>query len=402
MPSETGRVKSERTARTGVNKGMNTGMKLGIVSTIGSQYSWAGSEEMWWGVATAALDAGYQVAIHAAAKIAASDQVSVLTARGAVAYSRPEFTALTRRLSTRKLYSRYRVFFAQRLDVICLSMGGIADCLWMPDLLEALYRANLPYLVIVQANAEGIVSKEAHREVLRKFYAQSAGVIFVSHHNHRLAERQLAMSFPNPQIMLNPLRTQVLSELKWPPESQCFRLAEVARLDVTDKHQDHLLEALSSSKWKARNWQLTFFGSGDDESHIRRLIQFYDLEDKVKIGGFVKDFREIWQDYHLHILPSRREGMPLALIESMACGRPALVTRAGGSPELVEDQINGFVCPGMHPEVLQDALEAAWERRYQWKAMGLAAAAKVQSVMPKNLPNSLLNIVRKAADTQIV
>lgn len=372
-------------------------MKIGIISTIGNAHSWAGSEEMWRGVAATALEANYQVVIHTAQKIANSHQVATLKTKGAVSYSRLDLSSFTRRLANRHWYSRYRSFFAQDLDVLCLSMGGIADCIWMPDLLGSLYHTDIPYIVIVQANAEGIVTQEDHREKLRRFYSKAVSVIFVSRHNHLLAERQLGMSFLNTKIICNPLRESMPNPIEWPSENGTFQLAEVARLEVTDKQQDHLLEALSSPDWKTRNWTLTFFGSGVDEGHIRRLIQFYGLEDKVKIGGFIGDFREIWQDHHLHILPSRREGMPLALIESMACSRPALVTRAGGSPELVDDNVNGFICPGMHPEVLRQSLEHAWTMRDQWQTMGQAAAAKVQAVVPKDWAKQILSILENAA-----
>ena len=78
-------------------------------------------------------------------------------------------------------------------------------------------------------------------------------------------------------------------------------------------------------------------------------------------------FKLVLAGEHINILPSRREGMPLSLIESMACGRPAIVTRAGGNAELIDDKINGFVSKGMHPEVLEETLEEAWKQRENWK-----------------------------------
>jgi glycosyltransferase involved in cell wall biosynthesis len=111
----------------------------------------------------------------------------------------------------------------------------------------------------------------------------------------------------------------------------------------------------------------------------------------------VQNFQEIWQSHHLHVLPSRREGMPLALIESMACGRPALVTRAGGSPELVEDGVSGFVCPGMHPEVLRESLERAWSHREQWQAMGAAAYSKIEKTVDKQWASNMLSRVLRVA-----
>jgi len=375
-----------------------TAMKLGIISTIGGGYSWAGSEEMWKMVATHALSKGYSVGVHAAATIARSTQLDALRLAGLVTIPREELNAITRRLAERNLFCRFKRFFATRHDVILLSMGGIADCVWIPDLLAWIRRSSTPLVIIVQANAEGIVQTEAQREVLRSVYNRAATVIFVSHHNLKLAERQLAWRFPNATLIPNPLREPLQASLPWPTSGGGrLRFAQVARLDVTDKQQDHILEALATDAWRNRSWLLTFFGSGPDENHIRRLINLYDLKAKVSLGGFVSDFQAIWRDHHLHILTSRREGMPLSLIESMACGRPALVTHAGASTELVKDGVHGFVSPGMHPEVLRETLERAWARRDQFHEMGMAAHERITELANTDCGEAILPIIETAA-----
>src|SRR4029077_10321698 len=118
---------------------------------------------------------------------------------------------------------------------------------------------------------------------------------------------------------------------------------------------------------KERNWQLTLFGEGPDRKHVEDLIQYFGLRDRDRLCGQVRDFREIWRSQHFHILNSHSEGLSLALIESLYCGRPALVTRAGGNAELVRDGIEGFVSPGMHPEIIAETLERAWTHRERWK-----------------------------------
>jgi len=351
---------------------------------------------MWRGVATSALEAGHSVAVSATTAIVSSPQAADLAKNGVVFFPRTELNAISRRLAVKGWYSRYTSLFRHQLDRLCISMGGIADCFWIPDLHRQLRIDRTPYVVIVQANAEGMVGDELQRESLRHFYSQAERVIFVSLQNLELAERQLGMRFEKARIICNPLRSKVDKLVGWPSTDPCFRMAEVARLELADKQQDHLLKALSGEVWKDRDWRLTFYGSGSDEAHIRRLIEFYDLGDKVSIGGFVSDFRDIWRDNHLHILPSRREGMPLSLIESMACGRPALVTRAGGSAELVEHGKSGWVCPGMHPEVLAESLELAWAHRNDWRQMGEAARERALGLQEPDWAGTILGILEEA------
>jgi len=373
-------------------------MKIGVVSTTGNLYSWAGSEETWRIFAAYALAQGHRLNLLLPEKVSKSEQVGALRQAGAVVSARGDLTPLTRRLAVRGWHSRFKRFFAERYDAIFISTGGIADCAWLPDLLPEIEHSSSPLIFFIQSNAEGVIQAQPIRDTLRAVYQRAALVIFLSQHNYQLAERQLAWRFPKARILMNPVRTPMPQPLPWPETADCLlRLAEVARFEVGDKRQDQLLEALATDDWKKRNWSLTFFGSGPDENHIRQLIDFYGLQHKANIGGQVADFREIWKNHHLHILPSSREGMPLALIESMACGRPALVTRAGGNAELVRDGVDGFVSPGMHPEVIRETLEQAWAERSRWQEMGRAAFARADQLVPKDWAAQMLALVESVA-----
>lgn len=373
-------------------------MKIGVLSTTGNLYSWAGSEETWRLFAAHALAQGHQLHLLLPEKVSKSEQADRLREVGAVVNVRKELSPLTRRLAVRGWHSRFKRFFCEKYDVIFVSTGGIDDCAWFPDLVPQLEHCQSPLIFFIQSNAEGVVREQMVRDVLRAIYQRANLMIFLSQHNLRLAERQLAWRFAKCRILMNPLRIPMAQPLPWPvAQNGQLRLAEVARLEVADKRQDQLLEALSTEKWKERNWSLTFFGSGPDEKHISELIRFYGLQDKVNLGGQVPDFRQIWQDYHLHVLPSSREGMPLALIESMSCGRPALVTRAGGNAELVQDETNGFVCPGMHPEIINETLERAWQARDRWQQMGQVAFADADRLVPKDWAAQMLELVESTS-----
>ena len=373
-------------------------MKIGVVSTTGNLYSWAGSEETWRIFAAYALAKGHRLNLLLPEMVSKSEQVSALRQAGAVVSARGDLTPLTRRLAVRGWHSRFKRFFAERYDAIFISTGGIADCAWFPDLLPEIERSRSPLIFFIQSNAEGVVQEPYIRDSLRAIYQRADLVIFLSQHNYQLAERQLAWRFPRVRMLMNPVRTPMPQPLPWPDNAdEVLRLAEVARFEVGDKRQDQLLEALATDDWKNRNWSLTFFGSGPDEDHIRQLISFYGLQNKASIGGHVADFREIWKNHHLHILPSSREGMPLALIESMSCGRPALVTRAGGNAELVRDGVDGFVSPGMHSEIIRETLERAWAERERWQEMGRAAFARADQLVPKDWAAQMLSLVQTTA-----
>src|SRR5690606_388114 len=81
------------------------------------------------------------------------------------------------------------------------------------------------------------------------------------------------------------------------------------------------------------------------------------------------------------VLPSRSEGLPLALTEAMALGRMAIVTNAGGNTEVVEEGITGFIGEANFAS-LDEALERAWERRHDGEELGKNANTFINENIP--------------------
>ena len=98
----------------------------------------------------------------------------------------------------------------------------------------------------------------------------------------------------------------------------------------------------------------------------------------IEFPGFVGNIEHLWSQHHALLLPSRFEGMPLALIEAMLCGRPCIVTDVAGHSELVRDGINGFLAKAPTIDFVDEAMNRAWENRHRLKQMGEAAARDVR------------------------
>ncbi len=70
---------------------------------------------------------------------------------------------------------------------------------------------------------------------------------------------------------------------------------------------------------------------------------------------------EIFCDADIFIFPSYSEGMPIAVIEAMACGLPIIATRVGGVPEMVSDGVNGMLIDVGRPDQIADALQHLYD-----------------------------------------
>jgi glycosyltransferase involved in cell wall biosynthesis len=347
-----------------------------------------------------ALRTSHSVATNVEDSIAQSKELAEYTSKGGFIFSHQRLNKLTSRMASKGVYSRFSKMERWKPDVLVLS-GGPADCLSQPDLMVFLAKHTAPQVFIIQANAEGSINGDEQRGALRRMYREASGFIFVSEANARLLERQLTMDLPNTAILPGPLRLSLEKPLPWPDNgSGEVRFATVARYDAWCKCQDQTLEAFAAPEWKKRDWRLSLYGSGGDEVYFAELIRYYGLEKHVTIQGYERDFRKIWAEHHIHVLNSRIEGLTLALLESMFCGRPAVITRAGGNHDLMRDGVDGFVSPGLDPTIIRETLERAWAKRAVWATMGGSAHLRAREWIPIDLPARFLKKILDAGHDQ--
>jgi len=333
---------------------------------------WGGSEELWAETAFEALNAGHEVFGSVLGWTKTPPKLVELERRGAKILRRhnPDCRVQGTLFGPA---SSYRDLFKMNPDVIAISQGSSFDVFSQPDLLELLYVAPIPFVLVCQCNENlPLLTDDCRRDHVSNIFARASRVLFVSNQNRVHAERQLARKIPNSDLVLNPVNLSDRSYLPW-PESKTARFASVARLDAKPKGQDILIEMLSADEWKERDWHLTLYGSGRDERYLRSLVEFFGLQERITFAGHQTDVRAIWAQEQVLVMFSRAEGTPLALVEAMLCGRPAIVSDVGGNQEWVTEMQSGFVAEAAVVGLAQAALERAWSARQSWKAMGMQA-----------------------------
>ena len=86
-----------------------------------------------------------------------------------------------------------------------------------------------------------------------------------------------------------------------------------------------------------------------------------------------------WPKPTVLLLPSYREGLPMAILEAMACGLPVIATGVGSDPEVVADGSRVLLAPGEW-DALADRLLRLGQDAPLRRRMGLAARKKVESL----------------------
>jgi glycosyltransferase involved in cell wall biosynthesis len=356
---------------------------LFVMAQVG--HPWGGSEALWSSAAEHLVRTGNEVRISTRDWGRPVPQIERLRAAGCQIFSRS--------YSLPSFFVRqfYRVFppieyetahfrrAADGVDLVIISQGANFDGLsWMEKARDEGHK----YAAIAQSAVVYWWPDDDTSERLKRAYEGAARAYFVSQANVDLSRHQFASSLRNAKVVRNPFSVRYGAALPWPTNSETVMLACVGRLDVISKSQDILLQVLALPHWRERNVRLTLIGTGPHERILRGMVDQSKLTN-VEFSGHQENIEEVWAKNHALVLPSRFEGMPLVVVEAMLCGRPCIVTDVGGNRELVRDGINGFIAKAPTIELLDETMNRAWERRDQWKEIGLvAAAAARQFVSP--------------------
>ncbi|HCM83585.1 MAG TPA: glycosyltransferase family 1 protein [Rhodospirillaceae bacterium] len=95
--------------------------------------------------------------------------------------------------------------------------------------------------------------------------------------------------------------------------------------------------------------------------------------------GHVTDIPSLWARCHIAVLPSRREGLPKALLEAAAAGRPLIATDVPGCREICHDSVNGILVPMDDAAAMAAAIKKLAEDENLRKKYGAASRAMVET-----------------------
>lgn len=364
-----------------------------VVSTCPE--TWGGSEELWSRAAAALAERGHRVAAFKTLVDASHPSVRRLESLSCPVRDLRRIPLCPQRVVTLSHFLSLTLHLkTRRPDLVVISQGDNYDGLHFGYLCRKL---GLPYTLISQKATDHFWPPDGARRHRRETFERAVRCFFVSEHNRRLTEEQLGAHLPNASVVRNPYLVAAERPLPWPGgEEECLRLACVARLYLLDKGQDILLRVLAREKWKGRGLRVSFYGRGDNREGLEGLAARLGVGN-VSFEGQTDDVPGIWQRHHALVLPSRTEGLPLALVEAMMCGRPAVVTNVGGNAEVIEDGVNGFLAAPSEDGV-DAALEAAWAARGALRAMGDAAARRIRELVPPSPEEEFADTLLEMAD----
>ena len=135
-------------------------------------------------------------------------------------------------------------------------------------------------------------------------------------------------------------RSRIRRELDLPEDA--FVLLQVGNF----KAQKAPLDFVKLAATVARHEPSACFlmaGDGPLRAGVEREIRHHGLEGRLRLLGWVEDIPALWQAADIGVLTSRHEGLPRAVLEALASGRPVVATAVDGTPEAVSPGVNGFL-----------------------------------------------------------
>ncbi len=204
------------------------------------------------------------------------------------------------------------------------------------------------------------------RHMLREKTDEAAFVVTISNFNREIIVQECGeQARPRIQVIHCGVDTSVFQpQFEGEHAPDAFNILCIGTLHEV-KGQTHLIEACRLLHERGVEFVCHFVGDGPDRPMLTEQVMRAGLQQQVCFHGRLPQ-QEVVK--HLKraavvVAPSvpsrdgRREGIPVVLIEAMSSGVPVVASRLSGIPELVDDQVNGYLTEPGDAAALADALE---------------------------------------------
>jgi glycosyltransferase involved in cell wall biosynthesis len=286
-----------------------------------------------------------------------------------------------------------RVYDARGLRGLLRLIGRVRD--FRPDVIHGyLFGPNLfavlagrlcgvPVVAVAKRNVDAFETPR-QRAAQRRIHRMATHVTAVS---DAVAETVVAFGVPRGRITVIPNGVDVARFGGDPLDRAALgaRGGEtvIGSVGALAPRKDYgtLLEALALVAKRHPRFHATLVGDGPERAALEARAAELGLGSRTTFLGERPDIDRLLPAMDVFVLSSREEGIPNALLEAMAAGRPSVATAVGGTPEVLEGGVTGWLVPPADPAALAEALAQVMEDPAEAARRGGAARAAVHARM---------------------
>jgi len=276
-------------------------------------------------------------------------------------------------LRLRRLLRREAIAVVHAHDIQSAAYGLLAGRL-----------ARVPALLTV--HGLGIFRQKRARWLLPRLGRWLDRVVFVGEWLQRAGAEQFGFRPRRPLVVHNGVDTAAFAP--GPPDASLRAelgvpqgapvVGSVGNLRAV-KDYPCLLRAFALARARVPDAVLVLVGDGPERPRLEALARELGIAEAVRFAGARADVRHVLRLFDVFALSSHTEGISVALLEAMATGLPAVLSRTGGNPEVaVEDGTASLVPVGDH-EAMGHALAGLLADPARRRAMGEAARRRVEA-----------------------
>jgi glycosyltransferase involved in cell wall biosynthesis len=249
----------------------------------------------------------------------------------------------------------------------------------------AAFAAGVPLVLAAEQN---VYARKPRRHALmeralaaRTYRVVACCDVVARHYQHQVGvpRSKIAVLYNAVRFGRRPLPTDgetARFALRLPPDA--LVVGTLGRLTEQKGHRT-LLQAVASLVREVSNLVLLLAGAGPLREELETEAARLGLADHVRFLGVRRDRATLYAAMDIFVLPSRWEGLSLALVEAMGAGRAVVATEVGGNPEVVRHRRTGLLVPPVDSGALSDALLTLARDRELRASLGDAAAADART-----------------------
>ena len=236
---------------------------------------------------------------------------------------------------------------AARLATIQKQLPNTKLIGWLHNSYEALFGDNSHYYI----------GAKRRRHYIYQFRKLDNVVVLCQDDSNRFQKYDKLFT---PTVIYNPLTLKPGNK----SQGNSKRFLTIGRFTPLHKGIDLLIEAFHIFAQKNHDWQLDIVGDGEQKETFLKIINRYQLEDRITIHPFTNKIQDFYSNAQVYVLSSRWEGMPLVLVEAMSHGLPIITSDLPVCQEILDDF--GMYFPNSNIEGLAQRLEDA--THIDWKS----------------------------------